>query len=199
MPDGRRPSDGRARNAAVPSLEFDHWLALAFVTGRYSPPGCTLGPLGFLSLYTSRQERAFAFIVSSARGNRLAFSQAGSRNATVEFALIEGAITWATPFDQWRLYPLAKADENRIRKLGAWTDYAADRAALAGVLYLSRVKLYSRVERLFRSLKQDPAVAMRPMFSTRLRSPGAIQRAVDERREIFRLAGVQDESFGLKS
>jgi hypothetical protein len=169
---------------ALPPFRTADCVAVAFVTGRYTPPGPRLGPRGFLGLYLSRVEERFSFWTFRADGYRLAYCVVSPKDANLEFALICGAVDFAVPFDQWRLYPLSSTERRIIRRRGLAREYDEVRRALCRVLYHARIRIYTSIEKVPAQLGLDPKHVLKPMFAFRPRSRGTIRRDKTERDEI---------------
>src|SRR5262249_55831064 len=151
----------------------ESWLALAYVKGRYSPPGRGLGPRGFLGLYLSPVQEELNFCTFKTDGRWLACRQA---LAGLEFALIHGFVDYAVPFEQWRLYPIGPRQHRIVRELNLAKEYDEARQRLCRVLYLTRRYIHDVAEKLAMDLGVDPKQALRPMFTIRPRSHRAIMR-----------------------
>jgi hypothetical protein len=161
----------------------ESWVALAYVKGRYSPPGRRLGPRGFLGLYLSPVQEGFNFCTFKTDGHWLACRQG---DASLEFTLIRGLVDFAVPFEQWRLYPIGPGERRIVRELNLTKEYDEARQALCRVLYLTRRYIHDVAEKLAIDLGLDPKQALRPMFAIRPRSRKAIIRDTSERDEIGR-------------
>jgi hypothetical protein len=164
-----------------PVFRNGHFHAVAFIPGRYTPPGPKRGPLGFLGLYFAKAPKhpRFSFHTFALDGRQLAYSAVSSDDATLEFALIWGLIHYEIPLGQWRPFPVSSPERETLRKPRLAADYDQVRRSLGAVLYQARAR------QLFRL----PDVA--PMFRAKLRSELAIRRDIGERDEILKSVGWQ--------
>lgn len=158
-------------------------VAVAYVPGSYGARSARPGRRCFLGLYLARGEHRFSFWTFTTDGRRVAFSRI--EGANLEFALIQAAISYAIPFDQWRPYPADKSDRRIIRQLGLVEEYGEVHLALCRVLYQARVLTYFRVDEMAAKLGYGPE-SVRPHFCVRQRSRSAILRDITERDEIYR-------------
>ena len=103
--------------------------------------------------------------------------------------MIKGAIDYAVPFEQWRLFPIAKAERRVLGRLELMNDYEQARKALARVLYQARVISYFSIDKLTAKLSakigRNPSDLLKPMFAVQPRSPASIRRDIAERDEVF--------------
>jgi hypothetical protein len=166
---------------ALPPFETARCLALAYVGGRYTPPSAHArtrrGPAAFLTLYVGKREPRLSFWTFGDDGQYWAYSQVsdvmGSTEANVDFALIRAALDYEVEFEQWRAYPLGKAERATISRLRMGNAYEHARVRLAQI---------QRLARIFRC--RTGRATRKPMFTVRPRSTLAIERDVAEREAI---------------
>jgi hypothetical protein len=105
--------------------------------------------------------------------------------------LIKGATDYAVPFEQWRPFPIGKAERRVLGRLELTNDYEQARKALARVLYQARVIWYFSIDKLTAKLSakigRNPSDLLKPMFAIQPRSPASIRRNIAERDEVFRV------------
>jgi hypothetical protein len=166
---------------SLPTFQNGHFFAVAYIAGRYSPPGPKLGPPGFLGLYFAKapEHPRYSFHTFALDGRQLAYSVVSSAEASLEFAMICGLIHYDVPLGQWRPFPANTPEKQALRKARLVSDYDRERRLLGAVLYQARARLMFRL----------PEVA--PMFRAKLRSESAIRRDAAEREEVLRSVGLR--------
>lgn len=171
----------------LPPFRIDEYVAVAYVSGRYTPSGPRPGPHGFLGLYLSQTEHRFDYFICKTDGSFLAQLPISQKDANLEFALIRGAIDYAVPFEQWRLFPIGKAERRILSRLGLKDEYEKVRHAVAQVLYHARLIWYFSIDKMPAKLGISPKRTLNRWFAVRRRSTTAIRRDTAERDEIFQL------------
>lgn len=166
---------------SFPAFQIGRFFAVAYIPGRYSPPGPKLGPPGFLGLYFAKapEHPRYSFHTVALDGRQLAYSAVCPEDASLEFAVIWGLIHYEIPAGQWRPFPADTAERQALRKARLVGDYDRERRLLGAVLYQARVRLMFSL----------PEVAS--MFRARLRSESAIRNDAAERDEVFRSVGFK--------
>lgn len=166
---------------SLPAFQIGRFFAVAYIPGRYSPPGPKLGPPGFLGLYFAKapEHPRYSFHTVTLDGRQLAYSAVCPENASLEFAVIWGLIHYEIPLGQWRPFPADTPERQALRKARLMGDYDRERRLLGTVLYQARLRLIFRL----------PEVA--PMFRARLRSESAIRHDAAERDELLRSVGFK--------
>jgi hypothetical protein len=106
-------------------------VALAYVNGRYTPPGPTPGPVGFLGIYVAKTDPRLSFWRFDRLGRRLAFSVATTDDLNVEYTLILGWLRYEVPFDQWRGYEVGRSETAALQRLKLRHDYGEARTRLS--------------------------------------------------------------------
>ena len=156
-----------------PPFRVEHCVALAYVSGRYTPPGPRPGPVGFLGIYVAPTDPRSSFWTFDRSGRQLAFSLATTTELNVEYTLILGWLRYAVPCDQWRWYDVGKAEAAELRRLKFQDAYDGARMRLRAVLYQTRFHTYFGLPN------------RRPMFAIRARSAASIKKDVSERNAIL--------------
>jgi hypothetical protein len=150
-----------------PPFRIERCVALAYVAGRYQPPGPKLGPAGFLGIYVAKTDPRLSFWTFDRKGRRLAFSLVTREELNVEYTLIRGWLTYEVPFGQWRMYDVGKSEAAELHRLKLRDDYNEARKRLGAVLYQARTGAY------FRSPKLKPMFALRPRSDAAMRKDAA--------------------------
>lgn len=165
-------------HSSLPTFQDGHFFAVAYISGRYNPPGPKRGPPGFLGLYFARapEHPRYSFHTFTRDGRSLAYSAVSPGDASLEFAVIWGLIHYEIPLGQWRPFPANTPERQTLRKARLLDDYDRERRLLCAVLYHARAQL----------MFKRPEVA--PMFRAKLRTELAIRRDAAERDEVFRSA-----------
>jgi hypothetical protein len=166
---------------SFPAFQIGRFFAVAYIPGRYSPPGPKLGPPGFLGLYFAKapEHPRYSFHTVALDGGQLAYSAVCPEDASLEFAVIWGLIHYEIPLGQWRPFPRDTPERQALRKARLLGDYDRERRLLGAVLYQARVRLMFSL----------PEVAS--VFRARLRSESAICNDAAERDEVFRSVGLK--------
>src|SRR5437016_4173723 len=112
----------KATKNLQPPFVIENCVSVAYVPGRYTPPGGRLGPTGFLGLYLAHREPRFSYWTFRKNGHRLAFSAIG-KTGNLEYALIWGLLHYAVPFGQWRPYAIGAAERHVLRKMRLLKQY----------------------------------------------------------------------------
>ena len=157
-----------------PPFRIASCVALAYVTGRYAPPGPNLGPAGFLGIYIAKTNPRLSFWTFDRKRRRLAFSVATSDELNVEYTLIRGWLNYEVPFDQWCLYQVEKPEAAELRRLKLLDDYEEARKRLGAVLYQAQIAAYVGLPKL------------KPMFALRPRSSASTKKDAAERDAILK-------------
>ncbi len=154
-------------------------VALAYVKGRYTPPGPKPGPVAFFGIYISRTRPRLSFCTFDRAGGYRSFSMVTEDELNIEYALIRAWLHDEVPFDQWRFYEPDKAETRMLRSLRLREDYDVARKRLAAVLYQARVRTYCRLPKV------------KPIFTVRPRSAGAMRRDVGEYEAVMKAVGLR--------
>ena len=162
-----------AQKLSRPPFRVGDCVALAYVSGRYTPPGPKPGPAGFLGIYVAGSDPVLSFWTFDRSGRQLAFSLATTTELNVEFTLILGWLKYAVPFDQWRWYDMGKSEAAELRRLKLGDTYGDARRRLRAVLYQARFTAYFGLPKL------------KPMFAIRPRSVGSMKKDVTERNAVL--------------
>jgi len=165
---------------SLPAFQNGRFFAVAYIPGRYSPPGPNPGPPGFLGLYFAKapEHPRHSFHTFTLDGRQLAYSAVSPEDASPEFAMIWGQIHYDVPLGQWRPFPANAPEKLALRKARLVGDYDRERRLLGAVLYQARARLMFKL----------PRVA--PMFRAKLRSESAIRRDAAEREAVLDSVGL---------
>ena len=150
-----KPEIGTEEPLKRPSFVTGSWVVLAYVPGKYNPPGAKkndVAPAEFLALCVSREESGFALITFDPNGALLAFHRCGRRDSHVEFALIDAWLNYRVPFEQWSLYSVDASEQEILGKLGMIEIFESSMKGLSRVLHLARLKCrpdFPRLEPMF--------------------------------------------------
>jgi len=134
-----------------PPFVCGSWAALAFVEGKYNPPGAKGAEAAaddFLGMYVSRNDPGIGLITFTGAGEYVAFHRCGDADSTVEFAAIDAFIHYRISFEQWRIYPIGEPETAALEKLGLRNTYEKAMKGLAAVLYQARTSIRPRPQKL---------------------------------------------------
>ena len=174
----QRPAGAERRSVmpqkmSRPPFRIADCVALAYVNGRYAPPGPKLGPVGFLGIYLARTDPRLSFWTFDRTGRQLAFSVATTDEMNVEYTMILGWLRYEVPFDQWHMYDVGKPETAALQRLKLRDDYDGARKRLGAVLYQARSGTYLRMPKL------------KPMFALRPRSAESLRKDAVEREAVM--------------
>lgn len=134
-----------------PPFVCGSWASLAFVEGKYNPPGAKGAEAAaddFLGIYVSKEDAGIGLITFTGAGEYMAFHRCGDADSTVEFAAIDAFIDYRIPFEQWRIYQLGAPETAALEKLGIRDAYKKAMKGLAAVLYQARTSIRPRPQKL---------------------------------------------------